>query len=113
MVEQTTTEVEVDGVEYEVTVDADGSAEAEPVSTGPYLVGESDDSTTYGFKIPLEDVSPDTLIVEVDGGAYGYATAWDDSVNEGTFRTDGANRVEADHDFSAYAGVDEIYITDE
>lgn len=107
--QRTTTTVEVGAKEYEVTVDEDGTAEAEPVSEGPYLSGHSGN---YGFKIPLEDVSPETVYIERPKNSSVYDAAWDTSVDVSDRRSTGYSGARRDH-LDGHASVSTLEIVDE
>lgn len=117
MVEQATTEVEVDGVEYEVTVDADGETTAEEVIDEPCLVAKADmSSMTFGCKIPLSDVSDDTFVFEETDETgrdieYEYAIAWDTDVDVSDWDNSGNVRIRGDG-LDGHACVDELYISE-
>lgn len=116
MVEQTTITEEVGDKEYEVTIYLDGSTDVEEVVDEPFLVAESDDANTFGFKIPLSDVSPETVDVTTHDKKWydemKYYVAWDTDVDVSDWKDDGKSAARVDG-FDGHAQVSEVYVSDE
>lgn len=85
--------------------------EARP--NGPFLKAESSGGS-YGFKIPLDDVSGNVEI-ELDEAGYGnpHQVAWNTAVDKSDMQSDGAGAAESDDpDLDGHAVVETVEVVD-